>query len=194
MSEFSLYLQLGIDHILDVKGYDHILFVVALCAIYTISDWKKLLIMVTAFTLGHSVTLALATFQLVRFNSDIIEFLIPVTIFVTAFFNILRGSRQFSYRGFDQNYLFALFFGLVHGLGFSNYLIRLLGKDTSILTQLFAFNIGLEIGQIIIVAIFMTSSFIFVDLFNTNQRDWRLVISSAVAGIALTIMIETKFW
>ncbi|MCZ6521944.1 MAG: HupE/UreJ family protein [Bacteroidetes bacterium] len=194
MSEFSLYLQLGIDHILDVKGYDHILFVVALCTIYTISDWKKLLIMVTAFTLGHSVTLALATFQLVRFNSDIIEFLIPVTIFVTAFFNILRGSRQFSYRGFDQNYLFALFFGLVHGLGFSNYLIRLLGKDTSILTQLFAFNIGLEIGQIIIVAIFMTSSFIFVDLFNTNQRDWRLVISSAVAGIALTIMIETKFW
>ena len=194
MSEFSLYLQLGIDHILDVKGYDHILFVVALCAIYTISDWKKLLIMVTAFTLGHSVTLALATFQLVRFNSDIIEFIIPVTIFVTAFFNILRGSRQFSYRGFDQNYLFALFFGLVHGLGFSNYLIRLLGKDTSILTQLFAFNIGLEIGQIIIVAIFMTSSFIFVDLFNTNQRDWRLVISSAVAGIALTIMIETKFW
>lgn len=194
MSEFSLYLQLGIDHILDVKGYDHILFVVALCTIYTISDWKKLLIMVTAFTLGHSVTLALATFQLVRFNSDIIEFLIPVTIFVTAFFNILRGSRQFSYRGFDQNYLFALFFGLVHGLGFSNYLIRLLGKDTSILTQLFAFNIGLEIGQIIIVAIFMTSSFIFVDLFNTNQRDWRLVISSAVAGIAFTIMIETKFW
>ena len=107
MSEFSLYLQLGIDHILDVKGYDHILFVVALCTIYTISDWKKLLIMVTAFTLGHSVTLALATFQLVRFNSDIIEFLIPVTIFVTAFFNILRGSRQFSYRGFDQNYLFV---------------------------------------------------------------------------------------
>lgn len=194
MSEFSLYLQLGIDHILDVKGYDHILFVVALCTIYTISDWKKLLIMVTAFTLGHSVTLALATFQLVRFNSDIIEFLIPVTIFVTAFLNILRGSRQYSYRGFDQNYLFALFFGLVHGLGFSNYLIRLLGKDTSILTQLFAFNIGLEIGQIIIVAIFMTSSFIFVDLFNTNQRDWRLVISSAVAGIAFTIMIETKFW
>jgi len=194
MSEFSLYLQLGIDHILDVKGYDHILFIVALCAIYTISDWKKLLIMVTAFTLGHSVTLALATFQLVRFNSDIIEFLIPVTIFVTAFLNILRGSRQFSYGGFDQNYLFALFFGLVHGLGFSNYLIRLLGKDTSILTQLFAFNIGLEIGQIIIVAIFMVSSFIFVDLFNTNQRDWRLVISSAIAGIALTIMIETKFW
>jgi len=194
MSEFSLYLQIGIDHILDVKGYDHILFVVALCTIYTIGDWKKLLIMVTAFTLGHSVTLALATFQLVRFNSDIIEFLIPVTIFVTAFFNILRGSRQFSYGRFDQNYLFALFFGLVHGLGFSNYLIRLLGKDTSILTQLFAFNIGLEIGQIIIVAFFMVSSFIFVDLFNTNQRDWRLVISSAIAGIALTIMIETKFW
>jgi len=194
MSEFGLYFELGMEHILDPKGYDHIMFVVALCALYAGKDWKKLLILVTAFTIGHSITLALATLRLINVNSNLIEFLIPITIFLTAFSNILSNSDKLGSSKIQTNYFLALFFGLIHGMGFSNYLRAILGKDQSIITQLFAFNIGLEAGQIIIVAIYLVTVFIFVDIFRINRRDWRIIISAAVAGIALTMIAEAKFW
>ncbi len=193
MSEFSLYFSLGIDHILDIAGYDHIMFVVALCALYHPEDWKKILILVTAFTLGHSITLALATLKIISVNSSLIEFLIPVTILITAVGNLF--SREPSYdKKISINYLFAGCFGLIHGMGFSNYLQSLLGRDSTIVTQLFAFNVGLEVGQIIIVAIFMTLSFLFVSIIGTSQRDWKMVISSIVIGIALTLMMDAVYW
>ena len=194
MDQFKLYFQLGAEHILDINGYDHILFVIALCAIYTAQDWKKVLILVTAFTIGHSITLALSALDIINFRSDIIEFLIPVTIFITAFANIVRKQNSLKPSFVNLNYFFGLFFGLIHGLGFSNYLKSLLGRDESIVTQLLAFNLGLELGQIIIVLVFMILSFIATGLFNVARRDWNLVISAAVAGIAITIMLETKFW
>lgn len=194
MSEFGIYFELGLDHILDINGYDHILFVIALCAIYILRDWKKVLILVTAFTIGHSITLALATLQIVNFNSELIEFLIPVTIFLTALINIFKKERTVETSKIQTNYILALFFGLIHGLGFSNFLRSMLGKDRSIVSQLLAFNIGLEVGQIIIVAVFLLISFILVDIFGAKRRDWRLIISSAVGGVALMLMFETKFW
>ncbi len=190
MSEFSLYFGLGKDHILDyVNGYDHILFVLALCAVYLIRDWKKILILVTAFTIGHSITLALATLKIVTVNAQLIEFLIPLTIFITSVSNLFKKEEVLSNeKGFQVNYLFAVFFGLIHGLGFSNYLRAILGKDQSILSQLLAFNLGLEFGQIIVVVIFLTFSFLLVDFLKVNRRDWKLVLSSAIAGIALILM------
>lgn len=195
MSEFQLYFVLGKDHILDyLNGYDHILFVVALCAIYLTRDWKKILVLVTAFTIGHSITLALATLDIITVNAALIEFLIPLTIFITAFGNLFRKEESYSNKPIQTNYLFALIFGLIHGMGFSNYLKAILGKDQSIFTQLLAFNLGLEFGQIIIVGIFMAVSFILVDLINVSRRDWKMVISSGIAGIALILMKNTAFW
>lgn len=189
MSEFSLYFILGKDHILDyANGYDHILFVVALCAVYRVQDWKKILILVTAFTIGHSITLALATMSLISVNANLIEFLIPLTIFVTAVSNLFRKEDDLTQKPVQVNYFFALFFGLIHGMGFSNYLRALLGKDQSIITQLFAFNIGLEYGQIIIVVIFLGLSFIAISWAGVSRRDWKMIISSAIAGIALILM------
>lgn len=182
------------EHILDIKGYDHILFVVALTSIYLLKDWKRVLILVTAFTIGHSITLALATLHLINFNSDLIEFLIPVTIFITATANLLRKKAEYNTKKIQINYWIALFFGLIHGMGFSNYLRSLLGTDKTIFTQLLAFNVGLEIGQVIIVASFMAISFLFVGIIGVTRRDWKLIISSGVAAIATTLMIETKFW
>lgn len=194
MSEFELYFGLGKDHILDyVNGYDHILFVVALCAMYMVRDWKKLLILITAFTLGHSLTLALATLQIIKVNQELIEFLIPLTILITAGSNIFR-STEISERTKYINYGYALFFGLIHGLGFSNYLRSILGRDRSIVSQLFAFNLGLEVGQMIIIAIFLLAALILVDLFTVNRRDWKLVLSSAIAGIALVLVKDKIFW
>jgi len=195
MSEFQLYFVLGKDHILDyLNGYDHILFVIALCAMYLLKDWKKLLILVTAFTIGHSITLALSTLNIVTVRPELIEFLIPLTIFITAVSNIFRQEENQTTFSLQLNYGYALFFGLIHGLGFSNYLKSILGKDESIFTQLLAFNLGLEFGQLIIVSIFLVIAFILVDLFGRSRRDWKLILSSAIAGIALVLMKDKIFW
>jgi|SRR5690349_6107566 hypothetical protein len=194
MSEFQLYFGLGKDHILDVNGYDHILFVIALCILYSIREWRQVLILVTAFTLGHSVTLALATLDIIKVNVALIEFLIPVTILITAVSNIVRKGEGPTGRSLQLNYGYAAFFGLIHGMGFSTYLKSILGRDHTIFTQLLAFNLGLELGQIIIVLFFLVAGFILVDLFGVNRRDWKLVISSAVAGIAIILVKEKIFW
>ncbi len=194
MSQFQLYFILGKDHILDyANGYDHILFVLALCAVYVVRDWKKLLILVTAFTIGHSITLALATLNILSVNASWIEFLIPLTIFITSVSNLFRSDPSPAMNRVQLNYFFALFFGLIHGMGFSNYLKALLGKDQSIVTQLFAFNLGLEFGQIIIVGIFLTVSFIAITIAGTDRRDWKMVLSSAIAGISLILMKDRLF-
>lgn len=195
MTEFQLYFSLGKDHILDyANGYDHILFVVALCAIYLAREWKKILILVTAFTIGHSITLALATLDIISVNAALVEFLIPLTIFITAFSNLFRKEESVVHKPFQTNYILALFFGLIHGMGFSNYLKAILGKDHSIFTQLLAFNLGLEFGQIIIVGLFIVSSFILVNVLGIARRDWKMVISSGIAGIALILMKDKIFW
>ncbi|WP_194775491.1 HupE/UreJ family protein [Pararhodonellum marinum] len=193
MSQFQLYFQLGIQHILDLKGFDHILFVIVLCAIYLSRDWKKILILVTAFTIGHSITLALATFKLLNLNSNLIEFLIPVTIAITALVNIIKPKPSGS-GGLQINYLFALFFGLIHGLGFSNYLRSLLGRERSILEPLLAFNVGLEVGQLVVVAVFLLISSVLVGIMGINRKEWTLVVSAIVLGMSLMMMIDAKFW
>jgi len=195
MSEFGLYFALGKDHILDyLNGYDHILFVIALCAVYVIDDWKKVILLVTAFTLGHSITLALATLNVISVKTELIEFLIPLTIFITSTSNLFKKEDQVAASKVQANYFYALFFGLIHGMGFSNYLRALLGKDQTIVTQLLAFNLGLELGQIIVVAIFLLCSFVLVDLIGVKRRDWKMVVSSAIAGIALVLMKDRMFW
>jgi hypothetical protein len=195
MSEFKVYFQEGREHILDYQfGYDHILFVVALCALYLMRDWKRILILVTAFTIGHSITLAMAALGIIPVNEKLVEFLIPVTIFITAVSNMFKNEEGLDGSKIHFNYAFALLFGLVHGLGFSNYFRALLGKEKSIVSPLFAFNVGLEVGQIIIVVIFLTLSFIVVDLFGVSRRDWKLIISSAIAGIALMLIKDTWYW
>jgi hypothetical protein len=195
MSEFQLYFGLGKSHILDyANGYDHIIFVVALCALYLTREWKQILILITAFTIGHSITLALSTLRIISVKVELIEFLIPLTIFITAVSNLFKNENNLTSRSVQMNYFFAGFFGLIHGLGFSSYLRAILGGDETIITQLFAFNLGLEFGQLVIVAIFMAAAFILVDLFGLNRRDWKMVISSAIAGIALVLMKENMYW
>ena len=190
MSQFSLFFELGINHILNLDGFDHILFIIALCAIYKIEQWKNVLILVTSFTIGHSITLALSSLNILLIDSDIVEFLIPVTIFITAFFNFFYSNRESGKKNFYLKYFIALFFGLIHGLGFSNYLKSLLGKDMNIASQLLAFNLGLEVGQIVIVGIILLSSFFGINILQIKTREWNLVLSGAAAGISLYLLIN----
>jgi len=189
MQDFWLYFNLGKEHIADLSGYDHILFVTALCLRYVIQDWKKILILVTAFTIGHSITLALSVLNYVQVSTAWIEFLIPITILVTAAANVFGNTGQQKSR-VSLIYLLALFFGLIHGLGFSNYLKSLLGKDTNIVSELLAFNIGLEVGQLLIVAVVLLVSVICVQLLKVQRREYLLFASGAVFGIALLMTLE----
>jgi hydrogenase/urease accessory protein HupE len=189
MNDFGLYFKLGYEHIADLKGIDHILFIVALCIRYQFADWKKLLVLVTAFTIGHSITLALSVFDLINYSMSWIEFLIPVTIVITAFSNVFVKKFNFKAK-FPLIYFFALFFGLIHGLGFSNYLKSLMGKDESIVMQLLAFNLGLEAGQLLIVLGILFITLIFVTLFKVNRREYMLYVSAVAFALALEMAVE----
>jgi len=188
---FSIYLELGYDHILDVNGYDHILFIIALCAGYRYSDWKKVLVLVTAFTVGHSITLALSALDIVVFKAELIEFLIPLTILFTAIYNVLSLDKESS---INWNYMLAMVFGWIHGLGFSNYFKALLGREESIVGPLLSFNLGVELGQVIIVLLILFLSYVFVRKFKVQHRDWTIFLSGAAASVSLMLMMEAKFW
>lgn len=185
---FQTYSTLGFDHILDINAYDHILFIIALSAVYYVKDWKKILVLVTAFTIGHSVTLALSALKIVVFSPDVIEFLIPLTIFVTALMNVLLDHD--SNKMVRLNYFLALFFGFIHGLGISNYFKALLGAEDSIVGPLLSFNLGVELAQIIVVAVTVLLGYLVVDIFKAKHRDWNLFVSGAAAGVALMLMLN----
>lgn len=189
MNDFWLYLQIGFHHIADIRGIDHMLFVVALCIRYEFTDWRKLLVLVTAFTIGHSITLALSVFDMINYPMSWIEFLIPITIVITAFSNVFVKKFVFKAK-FPLIYFLALFFGLIHGMGFSNYLKSLLGKGESVIWQLLAFNLGLEAGQILIVFIILLITLIFVHLFKVNRREYLLFISAIAFALALQMAFE----
>ena len=190
MSLFELYFTLGLHHIADLKGYDHILFILTLCVVYTLKEWKRVLILITAFTIGHSLTLALATLDLIRVDGDLIEFLIPLTIFLTALANVISRKIAVSPMLHYLKYAAALFFGLIHGLGFSNYLRSLLGSERGLVLPLFSFNLGIEVGQVIIVAIIMVLTKLTVDVLRFPKRDWHVLLSGAGLGVSLVLMID----
>ena len=189
MSSFNLYLQLGISHITDIQGYDHILFLVTLCALYQFNQWKKVLVLITAFTIGHCATLLLSVFNLLIISSSIIEFLIPLTILLTAYINLIKDNKSISPTLQRLKYFTALFFGLIHGLGFSYYLKALLGTKTNIIKPLFAFNLGIELGQIIIVLSFFIISSIIIRVLKLKMRLWTIIISSISLIISFILLI-----
>jgi hypothetical protein len=207
------YTELGFDHILDPQGYDHILFVVVLCAIYLIQDWKKVLVLVTAFTIGHSLTLALSALKIVNISASLVETLIPITIILTCIYNIWK-ARTFQLEPvannggqtyLDQdipinqsetnkeaimaNYGLALGFGFIHGLGFSNFFKPMLGRDESIIMPLLSFNIGVELGQIIIVLGTLLFSYLLVDILGVKRKYYSSGLSSIIAIWAIYLMI-----
>ena len=185
---FNVYLELGFDHILDWNGYDHILFLVALCAIFSVRDWRRVLILVTAFTLGHSLTLALSALDLFTLPARLVEVLIPVTILITALQNLVIKPEQKA--SWWAHYAMALGFGFIHGMGFSNYFKSLLGRETSILLPLFSFNLGVEIGQLIIVAAGLIINFLVVRTAGLKQNHWTIGLSLLAAILAVRMIIE----
>ena len=190
MSQFLFYLKQGIGHIADLKGLDHMVFIVTLCAVFTWGQWRHILILVSAFTVGHTITLALSGLNIISINQQLVETLIPVTIFLTSIYNITKGTVRNKH--IQSNYFLALLFGLIHGMGFSNFFkAMMMGiSDHSILLPLFSFNLGIEIGQFFIVSLFLIANFLLMSFFPIRHRDWNLVISGAGGGVAITMIVN----
>jgi hydrogenase/urease accessory protein HupE len=188
--QFLLYAGIGKDHILDLDmGLDHLLFIIALTVTFHPRAWRRVLILITAFTIGHSATLALATLEVISVPVNLVEFFICVTILFTAVANLFTTENS-NPRHLWFNYFLAMFFGLIHGLGFSNTLRALLMGSSDLLMPLFSFNVGLEFGQIIIVVIFSFVAWICMDVLGIKRMHWNLIISSAIAGMALMLIRE----
>lgn len=185
---FETYFRIGLHHILSFGAWDHLLFLLSLACIYTFKDWKQVLILVTAFTIGHSVTLVLSTLNIIKIPGKWIEFFIPVTIGITAIINTF--SKKASPGKYRFQYFLAAFFGLVHGLGFANGLKSLLGRSQSILVPLLGFNVGIEVAQIAVVFIILLITAILVGLFKASQREWVLFLSGGAFITALMMAVE----
>lgn len=194
MEIFRQFLDMGMDHILDIEGYDHILFIIVMCCVYLPKEWKRILILVTAFTIGHSITLALSGFKIVHANRDTVEFLIIVTILLTAIWNIIQflKNKERS-QSIISEYMTITFFGFIHGLGFSNFFRMLVGKNSDITLQLFGFNIGVEIGQIIIVFIFMLLAYFALNILKVKQKWWVFGVSGIAAILSLYLLSQCDF-
>ena len=187
MSNFIIHVKLGFKHVLDFNGYDHILFLIVLAVIFSFSQWKKVLLMITFFTVGHTFTLSLATYQIVTIKETVIEFLIPITILITAVVNILKFSINSPKRK-KTNLFFALFFGLIHGLGFSNFLRVTLGRSENKLIPMLEFALGIELAQIVIVLTVLILGTVLIHFFGVSKRDWVVITSAIAIGITIPII------
>ncbi|PQJ68695.1 HupE/UreJ family protein [Polaribacter butkevichii] len=193
MDDFLLYFKMGLNHVLDLAAYDHILFLIVLAVVFSFKQWKKVLWLVTLFTIGHSVTLALSAYGILKIKMDMIEFAIPVTIFITGLVNVLTAKNASSGKQ-NINLIFAVLFGLIHGLGFSNYFKMMVGKEENKLFPLLEFALGIEAAQIIIVLGILIIGTLLQNFFRVSRRDWILVCSSIVIGFAIQMMTDRVFW
>ena len=193
MHPFEFYLKLGFEHIANLNGYDHILFLVVLCAVYQISQWRNILILVTAFTIGHSITLFIVSLDFFSIPSRIIKLLIPITILITSLQNVINIKQIENSSRMGKNYFMALFFGLIHGMDFSNYFKALIMSPDEIVIPLLGFNIGIELGQLLIVLFIVLISFIFLNIIKIKHLKWNLFISGAAFGMSLISIMEIIF-
>ncbi|PTX44827.1 HupE/UreJ protein [Christiangramia gaetbulicola] len=191
MSQFWLYFKLGLDHVLDWQAYDHVLFLIVLVASYGFSTWKRVLWLVTLFTLGHTLALFLSVYEIVRVDSNYVEFLIPVTILATAIFDIATAGKKVRNTNFNILYFTTVFFGLIHGLGFSSYFKMIAAGSDSKFLPLIEFALGIEAAQVIVVLGVMIIGFLLQNVFKVSKRDWILVTASIVTGIVLPILIDS---
>ena len=194
LDEFWFNVKYGINHVLDINGYDHVLFLMVLAVPYLFKNWKRVLLLVSLFTIGHTLSLVLAAYDVVSVNGKLVEFLIPITILVAAVYNVFTAGKNDKNKKVGLLLFAALFFGLVHGLGFAREFTMVFGGSDNKLVSLLEFALGIEIAQIIIVFVVLFFGFLFQTIFRFSQRDWVMVLSSVVVGLVIPILIENNIF
>lgn len=195
MAQFWIYFQLGLKHILNVYSYDHVLFLIVLTIPFEFKDWKRILLLVSVFTLGHTTALFLSIFGIVAINVNIIELLIPVTILIVALFNLFTAGKSSKKESVSLILFITLFFGIIHGLAFSNYFKSILqGSSVSKFLPILEFALGIEAAQIVVVFVVLVIAYIMKTVFRFSKRDWALVMSAFIIGVVLPMIIGNEIW
>ena len=195
MSEFWIYFQIGLKHVLDIHAYDHVLFLIALAIPFSFKDWKRVVLLVTLFTIGHTMALMLSVFGIIAIKVNVVELLIPITILITALFNLFTAGKSSKKESMNVVFFITLFFGIIHGLGFSNYFKSILGGDAaSKVLPLSEFALGIEAAQIVVVFVVLIVSYIVQTVFRFSKRDWTLVMSAFIIGVVIPLIIESEIW
>ncbi|WP_452599455.1 HupE/UreJ family protein [Pontimicrobium sp. MEBiC01747] len=194
LEELWFNIQYGINHVLDINAYDHVLFLIVLTVPYLFKDWKRVFLLVTLFTVGHTLSLILATYGAVKVSASIVEFLIPVTILVVALFNVFTAGKGAQKEKVGVLFFSTLFFGLVHGLGFARELSILVGKNDNKIVTLLEFALGIEIAQIIIVFIVLFLGYLTQTVFRFSKRDWIMVVSAIVVGLVIPMLLNRNIF
>lgn len=195
MSDFWIYVEVGLRHLLNVKAYDHVLFLMALAASSSLQEWKRLLFLITGFTIGHTMALVISLFDLLHSNEILVEFLILMTILSAAIFNFVALKKSFKKRTITSVTLITFFFGVIHGLGFANYFKTILaGTASDKIVPLFAFSIGVELAQLLVVLTILALSYLAQTAFKISKRDFTIVVSAFIIGVVAPMLIENKFW
>ncbi|KAF2341303.1 HupE/UreJ family protein [Flavobacterium tistrianum] len=195
MSQFWIYFQIGLKHVLDINAYDHVLFLIALTVPYLFKDWKRIFLLVSLFTIGHTLALVLSVYGIIAIKVNVVEFLIPITILVTALYHLFTAGKTSKNDGVNLVFFITLFFGIIHGLGFSNYFKTILGGSaTSKLLPLGEFALGIEAAQLVVVFVVLVISYIVQTVFRFSKRDWALVMSAFIIGVVIPMIIESPIW
>lgn len=195
MSEFWIYFQIGLKHVLDIYAYDHVLFLIALSIPFSFKDWKRIVLLVSLFTVGHTLALILSVFGIIAVKVNVVELLIPITILITALFNLFTAGKSSKKESINLVFFITLFFGIIHGLGFSNYFKTILGgSPSSKLLPLGEFALGIEAAQIVVVFIVLILSYIVQTVFRFSKRDWTLVMSAFIIGVVVPLIIASEIW
>jgi hypothetical protein len=195
MSQFWIYFQIGLKHVLDINAYDHVLFLIALTVPYLFKDWKRIFLLVSLFTIGHTLALILSVYGIITIKVNIVEFLIPITILITALYHLFTAGKTSKNDGVNLVFFITLFFGIIHGLGFSNYFKTILGGfATSKLLPLGEFALGIEAAQLVVVFVVLVISYIVQTVFRFSKRDWALVMSAFIIGVVIPMIIESPIW
>lgn len=194
MQDFWFYLKLGFNHVLDPGAYDHVLFLVALAAPFGFRTWKKAIILATIFTIAHCISLALAAYELLEVSITLVEFLIPVTILMTAVFSFLSTFGKYEYKGIGILMASTIFFGLIHGFGFSNYFRLLMAEETEKTVPLLGFAAGIEVAQVLIILFVLCLAYITQDVLRIDKKHFVRVLSVLIFLITIPLAVKTAFW
>ncbi len=192
LDDFWFNVKYGINHVLDINAYDHVLFLIVLTIPYMFKDWKRVLLLVSVFTLGHTLSLVLASYGIVSVNGKLIEFLIPITILIAALFNVFTSGKGAQKEKVGILFITTLFFGLIHGLGFAREFKMLVGQAENKLLPLIEFALGIEISQVIIVFVVLFLGFLCQTIFRFSKRDWIMIISAIVVGLVIPMLINSE--
>lgn len=195
MDAFFIYVNMGINHVLDIKGYDHVLFLLALISPYAFKDWKRILFLVSIFTVGHTLALVLSVYNVVSVKASLVEFLIPVTILITALFALFTAGKTTKKESVTFVGGVTLFFGLIHGLGFSNYFKTIMiGTPSEKVLPLMEFALGIEVAQLVVVMMGLVLAYVAQAFFKFSKREWGLIIASFIIGAVVPMLIENEIW